>query len=44
MILLVELKLKIVFLNNKSNSNSSILNYLKILENRGWDFDGSYGW
>ena len=23
---------------------SSTLNYLKTLENRGWDFDGSYGW
>ncbi|HHO1182440.1 TPA: CHAP domain-containing protein, partial [Staphylococcus aureus] len=41
---LVEPKTKTVSSNNKSNSNSSTLNYLKTLENRGWDFDGSYGW
>lgn len=41
---LVEPKPKTVSSNNKSNSNSSTLNYLKTLENRGWDFDGSYGW
>ena len=41
---LVEPKPKTVSSNNKSNSNNSTLNYLKTLENRGWDFDGSYGW
>ncbi|CAC7992650.1 cell wall hydrolase [Staphylococcus aureus] len=41
---LVEPKPNTVSSNNKSNSNSSTLNYLKTLENRGWDFDGSYGW
>ncbi|WP_460994162.1 LysM peptidoglycan-binding domain-containing protein, partial [Staphylococcus aureus] len=29
--------------NNKSNSNSSKLNYLRTSENRGWYYDGSYG-
>ncbi len=33
---LVEPKPKTVSSNNKSNSNSSTLNYLKTLENRGW--------
>ncbi|MCE3021374.1 CHAP and LysM peptidoglycan-binding domain-containing protein [Staphylococcus pasteuri] len=36
---LIEPKKKI-----QPKNNSTTLDYLKTLENKGWDFDGSYGW
>ncbi|MCG9855906.1 LysM domain-containing protein, partial [Staphylococcus argenteus] len=30
--------------SNPKNNTSGVLNYLKTLEGKGWDFDGAYGW
>ncbi len=30
--------------SNPKNNTSGVLNYLKTIEGKGWDFDGAYGW